>query len=126
MSRRIERVNELLREEISALVLQDVRDPRLSTLVSVTGVVTSPDLRHARVYISVYGGADDEAASLAALRQAAGYLRRQLRDRLPWRTVPELDFAIDPALERGRRVDELLAELQAASPLPPAPGEQRE
>ena len=122
MTRRIERVNELLRAELSRLIMQDLRDPRASSMISITGVATSPDLRHANIYISVLGGEAERSVSLAALRQAAGYLRRQLRERIELRVVPELDFRLDPSVESGRRIDELLAEI---GPLPPEKPKRR-
>jgi ribosome-binding factor A len=116
MTRRIERVNELLREELSRLVLLEVRDPRAAGLISITGVATSPDLRHATVYFSMLGSDAEQANALAALRQAAGFLRRRLSDRVDLRLVPELDFRVDPAIQAGARIDQLLAEI---GPLPP-------
>jgi ribosome-binding factor A len=116
MTRRIERVNELLREELSQVILLELRDPRASGLISVTGVATSPDLRHATVYFSTLGGDAERAGALAALRQAAGFLRHRLNDRVKLRIIPELEFRIDPAVQAGARIDELLAEI---GPLPP-------
>ncbi|GIW05298.1 MAG: ribosome-binding factor A [Dehalococcoidia bacterium] len=120
MSRRIERVNELLREELSQLVLLELRDPRASGLISITGVATSPDLRHATVYFSTLGGDVERAGALAALRQAAGFLRRRLGGRVDLRVIPELDFRIDPSVQAGARIDELLAEIGALPPARPS------
>lgn len=113
MTRRIERVNELLREELGRLILLELRDPRVSRLISVTGVATSPDLRHATVYVSILGDDAARAGALTALRQAAGFLRRRLSGKVALRVIPELDFRFDPAVEAGARIDELLAEIGA-------------
>jgi ribosome-binding factor A len=122
MSRRIERVNELLRQELGQLIMLDLRDPRTGGMISVTAVVTSPDLRNAQVYVSVLGGEPEQEAAVAALRQAAGYLRRQLLGRVELRHVPELDFRLDRSIESGRRIDELLAEI---APPPEKPRRRR-
>ncbi|MFN8533960.1 MAG: 30S ribosome-binding factor RbfA [Dehalococcoidia bacterium] len=125
MTRRIERVNELLREELSQLIMLDLRDPRASGMISITAVETSPDLRHATVYVSVLGGEAERMNSVAALRQAAGYLRHQLRDRVQLRVVPVLEFRIDPSVQEGQRIDELLAEI-GPPPEPPAGRRRRD
>ena len=101
MSRRLERVNGLLRQEISAIVSSDLSDPRLGSLVSVTEVDCSPDLGSAKVYVSVLGGQEEKSASLEALNSAAGFVHRNLRDRVRLRTVPSLEFRLDESIEAG-------------------------
>lgn len=108
-SRRQRRVAELLEEEIS-LIVRELSDPRLA-LVSVTGVEISPDLRHAHVYISHLGEAEETATVLEALKRATGYVRHELALRVELRYTPELSFHMDTSLERGRRIDQLLREL---------------
>ena len=73
MSRRTEQVNELLREELSGLLAREVRDPRVSGIVSITGVDVSPDLRHAKVWVSVYGSDEDRASTMEALHAARAF-----------------------------------------------------
>lgn len=111
-SRRMERVNELLRSEISQLIARSLKDPRISGTISVTEVQTSPDLRHARVYVSILGSEDQRRESLAALRHAAGFFRRELGERLTLRRTPELEIRLDESLERGDRIMRLLREIQ--------------
>lgn len=117
MSRRSERVGELIREEISDLIRKEVDDPRLRTgaLVSITDVEVSEDLRHAKVFVSVLGNPQDTKDALAALTHAEGFLRRALGPRLDLRYLPEIHFYQDDSIQRGARVDELLYELASES-----------
>ncbi|MFQ5879496.1 MAG: 30S ribosome-binding factor RbfA [Dehalococcoidia bacterium] len=108
MSRRIERVNSLLRQEISELVRRGVKDPRLAQLVTITRVAVTPDLTLARVYVSVLGSEEERDSTLAALTSAAPYIRRQLRPRLTIKRLPELSFRRDEAMERSSRVLSLI------------------
>ena len=101
MSRRIERVNGVLRQEISRMLATELRDPRLSALVTVTQVETSADLRHAKVFVSVLGDRVDKKSTLEALRSAAGYVHRNIRHNLTMKSVPTLEFAIDNSIEKG-------------------------
>lgn len=111
--RRQERVNDLIQEEISVLLQRDTRDPRLSK-VTVTEVEVSADLRSARVFVTVLGEETDQRAALQALARAAGYFRRELSNRLRLRHVPTLNFELDQATIKGRRVLDLLASLEDA------------
>ena len=109
-TRRQRQVAELLHEEISLLIQRRARDPRLG-FVTVTGVEMSPDLRVAHVYVSVLGEGEDVEQSLASLRRAAGFFRRELGTSLSLRYLPELNFRQDDTLERGLRIDRLLDSL---------------
>ena len=113
MSRRSERVADLIREEVSDLLRKEVDDPRLKTgvLVSVTDVEVSEDLRHAKVFVSVLGDPQLAKDAFAALRRAEGFLRRGLGPRLDLRYLPEVHIYPDDSIVRGARVDELLHEL---------------
>jgi len=124
VSQRIDRINELLREEVSRLLAREVADPRIG-FVTVTRVDTSPDLAHARVSVSLIGQPAERAATLAALRRAMPFVRRQLNDRVRLRRIPELHVDVDESVERGTRVLQLLHELEEGrvpEDLPP-PGE---
>jgi ribosome-binding factor A len=115
MTRRQERVNDLLREEISDLISREVKDPRVSHgLVSVTEVQVSPDLRNATVYISHLGSPAEREEVIEGLRQASHFLHGALVHRLSLRHVPELHFRFDPSIERGARLASLIN--QVASP----------
>lgn len=111
MSRRLERVNHLIREEISVLLQRQVRDPRLGGFVTVTRVSTSPDLSHAKVFISIMGDERDKKEALEALAKASGFLRRELSPRLTLRRIPELSFCRDDSIEQGAHVLELISQV---------------
>ena len=98
MSRRSDRINGLLRQEISVLLSREIKDPRLNGVISITQVETSSDLRNARVFVSVMGDDDTKDAALDGIRSAATFLRRSLRDRLKLRYVPFLKFSLDQSM----------------------------
>ncbi len=102
-SRRIEQVNDFLRNEI-ATIIREERDELRLKLVSVTEVQTSADLRHARVYISTLGGERERDAAVETLRRHSRHLRHLLAPRITFRSVPELDFRPDSSLESGAAV----------------------
>ena len=132
MSERMPRVDELLREEISTHLSRSISDPRLG-FVTVVGVETSPDLRHAKVYVGMIGSDEQRAASLTALRSATPYLRTVISKGLRIRRVPALHFELDAAGERGTRIQQLLGSLEQGRNLPdeglaplPSPGAPKE
>ncbi len=94
MSRRTDRINEQLREEISTLLTRQIKDPRLNAVISITRVVSSGDLRSARVYISVMGNQETRDAALAGMQSAASYLRRELRNRINMKHTPFLSYQL--------------------------------
>jgi len=106
-SRRQRQVGELLHEEISRIIQREAKDPRLG-FVTVTGVEVSPDLRQARVYVSVLGDDAEAKSTLAGLTSAARYFRSLLRESLSLRYIPDLSFKLDTSLEQGLRIDALL------------------
>ena len=108
MSRRLERVNHLIREEISELLQREVKDPRLGGFVTVTGVSTSSDLSHAKVYVSVMGEEEEKKEVLEALAIASGFLRKELSTRLRMRRSPELSFHRDNSIDQGSHVLQLI------------------
>ncbi|HKJ93313.1 MAG TPA: 30S ribosome-binding factor RbfA [Longimicrobiales bacterium] len=106
--RRIERLNEQLRRELTEILRREVKDPRVG-VVTVMGVRTAPDLTFARVLVEI-PSAEDEPETLAGLAAAAPFVRRELGQRLRIRRVPELHFEADHALDHVRRIEELLDE----------------
>lgn len=106
-SQRILRVQNLLRSEISTIFQRKLKDPRVN-MVTITEVDASPDLKHARVYVSVYGGDEAEAETLAGLRSAAGFIRRELMQVLHLRPMPALEFELDETLARAAETLDLL------------------
>jgi len=107
--RRPERLAEQIKEELSLIIGGEVEDPRLG-YVTVTGATLTPDLRTAKVYVSVLGTEDEIKGSLAALRHASGFIRHQLGAVLRIRHIPELHFVYDDADLRAARIEELLSE----------------
>ena len=116
MTDRMPRVDELLREEISTHISRSLSDPRLG-FVTVVGVETSPDLRHAKVFISAIGSDEQRSASLAALQHATPYLRTAIARDLRIRRVPALHFELDAAGERGSRIQQILGSIERGEPL---------
>jgi ribosome-binding factor A len=110
-SDRLRRVDEAVRQVLSDAVTQDLKDPRVG-FVTVTAVRTSPDLRHARVYVSVLGGQPEREASLAGLRSAHGFLQRRVATELRLKNTPTLEFHYDDSVDRGMRLSRLLEEEQ--------------
>jgi len=111
MSRRIERVNNLIRQEISELLQRQVKDPRLGGFVTVTQVSTSPDLRHAKIFISIMGNEEEKEEALEAFAVASGFLRRELGARLRLRRSPELSFHYDDSIDQGTHVLQLISQI---------------
>src|SRR3954452_4197184 len=113
MNRRLERLNDQIREELGNLLLFEVRDPRLEgRLVSITHVDVSPDLYNARVSFSVMGTPKEQEDAHKALTAAAAFFHRELKSRLEIRRVPFLEFRKDNSLEEGARMLEMLAHVQ--------------
>lgn len=120
MTKRTLRIDELLRQEIGAILSREVDDPRIG-FATVTDVETAPDLSHARVWVSVIGQPAERDATLAALGRAMPFVRRQLGGRIKLRRIPELHVRLDESLQRGTRVLHLLSELESGEPVE-APG----
>ena len=111
MSRRVDRVNELLRLEISQLLARQVKDPRLSGVITITEVRAAPDLRTALVLVSVMGDDETKKTALAGIQSAAKFMRRELRDRVSLRYVPFLRFTLDDSLETSDRLMGMLNQI---------------
>ena len=104
---RMRRVDEAMRAVLSEAIATDLKDPRVG-FVTVTGVKTSPDLRHARVYVSVLGDQSVRAASLEGLRSAHGFLQHRVAAELSLKHTPTLVFEYDESIDRGMRISEIL------------------
>ena len=109
MSSRMRRVNEAIKEVLGA-ALPELKDPRIG-FVTITGVETTPDLRHSRVYVSVLGSERRRERSLAGLAAAHGVLQARLAQELRMKRTPQLAFEYDPTVERGVRMTQLIDEL---------------
>jgi len=110
--KRLDRVNQLIKEEVSMLLQRELKDPRLG-FVTVTEVDTAKDLRQAKVFVSVLGGDEQWKASIAALTSARGFIRNWLRQHLDLRVTPDLDFRPDRSMEHAARIQELLKRIDA-------------
>lgn len=116
MSKRTERVADLIRRELAGILTTKLRDPRVSW-VSVTGVEVTPDLSVAKIWLSALAGSEHRGEILKALTHATPFLRRELAPRLGLREMPELRFAYDESIERGARVEELLRKIHEGEPI---------
>ncbi len=112
MSRRSERTSKLIQREISGLLEREINDPRLSKLISVTEVTLSPDLKHAKIFVSTLSSEiNNKEETLAGFNNASGFLRRELASHLKLRYTPQLSFHYDDSIERGARLLKLIGEL---------------
>ncbi|MBE9506006.1 MAG: 30S ribosome-binding factor RbfA [Chloroflexi bacterium] len=111
MSRRTERLNRAIQQEISRLLEKDINDPRLSGLISITGVSTSEDLRHVRVYVSVLGDEATRTQALNGFAAASGFIKKEVATNLRMRHAPDFAFEYDDSIERGSAVLQILEDL---------------
>jgi len=111
MSRRIQRLNVLFREELATL-MRTLRDPRLAEMMSITRVDVSPDLENADVYVSVMGEPEEQVDSIKALDHAAPFLRRELLHRVSIRKIPHLKFHLDRSIEEAAHVLDLMKQVE--------------
>jgi len=116
MSRRTDRINEQLREEISTILARQVKDPRLNGVISITRVETSGDLRSARIYISVMGRQETKQRALDGIQSAATFLRRELRGRLNMKNVPFMTYLLDDSLLGADQVLRLMNQIRTDEP----------
>ena len=118
-SHRHERVGEEIAHEINAMLAGELKDPRLEGMVVASEVRVQPDMKHARVFINVKGTNKEQSDAIKALEHAAGYIRRELVERLLLRRVPELHFALDLSQEHVERIEQLLKEAKKDKPSAP-------
>ncbi len=123
MSRRIDRINELLRHEISQLLARQIKDPRLRGVITITRVKTSSDLRAAQVFISVLGDTAAKKSALDGVQSAATFMRRELRQRLTMRHTPFLSFTLDDSLEEADHLLQIMDRIRDSEEAP-APAEE--
>lgn len=116
-TRRVSRVAELIKREVSQMLLSGIKDDRVGAgMVSVTDVDVSGDLQHAKIYVSIYGTDEAKAETMAGLKSATGYVRSELGARVRLRRTPEVVFVEDRSIERGNKVLSLLNQLQNNRP----------
>lgn len=116
-SRRISRVAELIKREVSQMLLHGIKDDRVGAgMVSVTDVDLSGDLQHAKIFVSIYGSDEAKQETMAGLKSATGYVRSELGQRVRLRRTPEVIFQEDTSIERGTRVLSLINQLNQNRP----------
>ncbi len=115
-TRRPDRVGEAVREEVAAFLARDAKDPRITGLVTVTGVEMTRDLRHANVFVSVMGSDTDRAATMDGLTSIATHLRSRVGRALRLQFAPEIHFKFDESVSRAARIETLLAGLRDERP----------
>jgi ribosome-binding factor A len=116
---RHERVAEEIAHEINAMLAGELKDPRLEVTVVASEVRVQPDMKHARIFISVQGSEQEQVDAIKALEHASGFIRRELGERLQLRRLPELHFTLDLTQEQVERIEQLLKEMKKDNP--PAP-----
>lgn len=114
MSNRSKRLAGDIKRELTDIVHNNIKDPRVDTLVSLTDVDVSSDLSHAKVYVSKIGSDSERQELVDVLNKAAGFIRTQLSKRLKTRTVPELHFHLDDSLQYGEKIETLLSSLDTS------------
>ncbi len=110
MQYRSDRLAQELRNEVSYIISRELKDPRLG-FATITAVKVSPDLKYARILVSVLGSPEKQKATMVGLQRSAGFVRRQLSSRLKLRQCPELKFEYDDSIEYGAKMDEILNEV---------------
>jgi ribosome-binding factor A len=123
VSTRTDRVSDLIKDEVSRLLLREVRDPRIG-FVTLTGASVSPDLKAVRIYVSVLAAPDARRESLDALNAAAGFFRRAIFKNLRLRFAPTVSFHLDDSLDRGDRIERVLRQIHGENDPAPAPDEE--
>lgn len=109
---RIDRISEEVKREISEIIREELKDPRIAMMCSVIAAEVTPDLRFAKVYVSVLGSAEEKTATLKGLNNAAGYIRKELGDRINLRYTPEVSFVLDQSIEHGAHIMKLLHDIK--------------
>jgi ribosome-binding factor A len=107
---RTNRIANEMQKEISDIIRNSIKDPRIPELVSVTAVRVTKDLRYARVYISVFGSEKEKRDAMAALKSASGFVRREIGQRVQLRYTPEITFSLDDSIEHGIHISNLINE----------------
>jgi ribosome-binding factor A len=106
------RINEEIRRELSNIIQNEIKDPRLTAMVSITRVDVTKDLRYAKVYVSLFGKDDEKINTLSALKSSAGFMRKEIGHRINLRYTPELIIELDNSIEHGMHMDALFQSIR--------------
>jgi ribosome-binding factor A len=112
MAHRIDRINQEIKKELSSLIKNQLKDPRISELMSITDVKVTNDLRYAKVYISVYGENEKQQETIKGLESSAGFLRREVGKNIKLRYTPELLFEVDNSIQYGMHIDSIIKDIK--------------
>ncbi|AFK86833.1 30S ribosome-binding factor RbfA [Thermoanaerobacterium saccharolyticum] len=113
MQYRIGRLSEEIKKEVSQMIFEEIKDPRISSMTSITDIEVSKDLRYAKIYISVYGNDDEKKNTIEGLKSATGFIRHELGKRIKLRYTPELIFELDNSIEYGAHISKILRDLDS-------------
>ncbi|HZJ83178.1 MAG TPA: 30S ribosome-binding factor RbfA [Clostridia bacterium] len=108
---RIDRISEEIKKEVSRIIREEVKDPRIATIASILRADVSGDLRHAKMYVSVLGDEKEKQSTIEGLTRASGYIRKELGRNLPLRFVPELNFILDTSIEYSVDISKKIHEI---------------
>jgi ribosome-binding factor A len=111
-TRRVEKLNSLLKEVIAEVIMREVKNPHVSTLITVTKVDITKDLRHAKVYVSVIGNEEERNTTFHAIQSAAGFIGVHAAKKVVMRYFPELHFKLDTSIDEHMRIDSILKEIE--------------
>ncbi|MCE5315237.1 MAG: 30S ribosome-binding factor RbfA [Armatimonadota bacterium] len=111
MSTRQEKICGLLKEEVSDILFREFKDPRLG-FITVTDAEITPDLQHARIFVSVLGNDEERATNMAILKRSQHFVRQELKKRIHMKTLPDIEFKLDTTADQGIRIFELLEEIK--------------
>ncbi|OPJ61812.1 30S ribosome-binding factor RbfA [Clostridium oryzae] len=106
------RINEEVRREISEIIRNDLKDPRIGAMISVTKAEVTKDLKYAKVYVSIFGNGEDEEATFTALKNSAGFIRKELSNRMQLRYTPQIMLEKDESIEHGMHIDAILERIK--------------
>ena len=107
------RINEEVRKEISVIIRDEIKDPRMTAMVSITSVKVSKDLKYAKVFVSIFGKNEEEKnETFAALKSASGYIRREIGQRINLRNTPQILFELDDSISYSMKIEELIEKVK--------------
>jgi ribosome-binding factor A len=112
---RSDRINEEMRKEISSIIQNDVRDPRITAMISVTKVDVTKDLMYAKVYVSLFGKEESRTETFTALKSSIGFIRREVGHRIQLRHTPQLILELDNTIEQGMHINDILQKIKESS-----------
>ena len=111
-TQRLNRISEQMKKEISTIIMNDIKDPRVNEICSVVYVKVTPDLKYAKVYVSIFGNDKEKEDSIEGLKSASGFIRKKLGEHMKLRSLPEIHFEIDESIEQGAKINRILNQIK--------------